>query len=132
MLFKGKFNWIHHIIVTVILLTIVDLLVIYIPTIKDVFAVIGRLQYYSRTNIWLYGIYNIFLHTIFFSVTPFNFYYAQISNTSHFFVPGSTAANMLIFILPASLYLKLVKNESQGKWTKINVGTFNNAFNQFY
>lgn len=77
LLFKGKFNWIHHIIVTVILLTIVDLLVIYIPTIKDVFAVIG-----------------------------------------------STAANMLIFILPASLYLKLVKNESQGKWTKINVIVF--------
>ncbi|XP_078272749.1 sodium-coupled neutral amino acid symporter 1-like [Rhinoraja longicauda] len=77
LLFKGKFNWIHHIIVTVVLLIVVDLLVIYIPTIKDVFAVIG-----------------------------------------------STAANMLIFILPASLYLKLVKIESQGKWTKISVKPF--------
>ncbi|XP_051886681.1 sodium-coupled neutral amino acid symporter 1-like [Pristis pectinata] len=77
LLFKAQFSWIQHIIVTGSLLFVANLLVIYIPTIKDVFAVIG-----------------------------------------------STSANMLIFILPALLYLKLVKNESQGKWQKIGAVAF--------
>ncbi|XP_043564609.1 sodium-coupled neutral amino acid transporter 1-like isoform X1 [Chiloscyllium plagiosum] len=68
---KGKFRWLHHFIITFFLLTGSSLLVIYIPSIMDVFAVIG-----------------------------------------------STSANMLIFILPASLYLKLVKNEPQNSWQR--------------
>ncbi|GCC21093.1 hypothetical protein chiPu_0019560 [Chiloscyllium punctatum] len=68
---KGKFTWLHHFIITFFLLTGSNLLVIYIPSIMDVFAVIG-----------------------------------------------STSANMLIFILPASLYLKLVKNEPQNSWQR--------------
>ncbi|XP_062914571.1 sodium-coupled neutral amino acid symporter 1-like isoform X1 [Mobula hypostoma] len=75
--FKAEFNWIQHIAVTVVLLTLVNLSVIYIPTIKDVFAVVG-----------------------------------------------STSANMLIFILPALLYLKLVKNKCLGKFQKIGVIIF--------
>ncbi|XP_067906480.1 sodium-coupled neutral amino acid symporter 1-like isoform X1 [Heterodontus francisci] len=72
LVFKGKFSWTYHILITGFLLAASNLLVINIPTIKDVFAVIG-----------------------------------------------STSANMLIFILPASLYLKLVNNESQKSWQKI-------------
>ncbi|XP_038636854.1 sodium-coupled neutral amino acid transporter 4-like [Scyliorhinus canicula] len=66
LLFKGKFSWLRHILITVILLAASDLLVIFIPSIMDLFAVIG-----------------------------------------------STSANMLIFILPASLYLKLAKSPSR-------------------
>ncbi|XP_069760244.1 sodium-coupled neutral amino acid symporter 1-like isoform X2 [Narcine bancroftii] len=77
LLFKAKFNLIQHISITVLLLFVANLLVIYIPTIKDVFAVIG-----------------------------------------------STSANMLIFILPALLYLKLVRNASQGNFHKIGAIVF--------
>uniref|UniRef100_V9KGV6 Sodium-coupled neutral amino acid transporter 1-like protein n=1 Tax=Callorhinchus milii TaxID=7868 RepID=V9KGV6_CALMI len=62
---KGKFSWFWHIITTLVLLIACNVLVILIPSIKDVFAVIG-----------------------------------------------SSSANMLIFIIPASLYLKLAKDET--------------------
>ncbi|XP_078075856.1 sodium-coupled neutral amino acid symporter 1-like [Mustelus asterias] len=75
LLFQGRFSWLRHFIITVFLLAASDLLVIYIPSIRDVFAVIG-----------------------------------------------STSANMLIFILPASLYLKLAA--SQSRWQKIGAMAF--------
>ncbi|XP_078423976.1 sodium-coupled neutral amino acid symporter 1-like [Cetorhinus maximus] len=65
LLFKGKFSWLHHFLITAFLLAASNLLVIYIPSIMDVFAVIG-----------------------------------------------CTSANTLIFILPASLYLKLATPQS--------------------
>ncbi|XP_067855509.1 sodium-coupled neutral amino acid symporter 1-like [Heptranchias perlo] len=77
LLYKGKFSWPRHLTITCLLLVASNVLVIYIPSIKDVFAVIG-----------------------------------------------STSANMLIFILPASIYLKLVTNESQSSWQKILVMAF--------
>ncbi|XP_075065185.1 sodium-coupled neutral amino acid symporter 1 [Mixophyes fleayi] len=59
---KTKYNFWQHLIVTIVLLTVIDLLVIFIPTMKDIFGAIG-----------------------------------------------ATSANMLIFILPSSLYLKITK-----------------------
>ncbi|XP_069085186.1 sodium-coupled neutral amino acid symporter 1 [Pleurodeles waltl] len=61
---KAKPNICQHVTVTLILLAILDLLVIFIPSMKDIFGVIGV-----------------------------------------------TSANMLIFILPASLYLKITKGD---------------------
>nr|XP_060633548.1 sodium-coupled neutral amino acid symporter 1 [Anolis sagrei ordinatus] len=61
---KTKFNLGHHIVVTLILLMIINLLVIFIPSMKDIFGVVGV-----------------------------------------------TSANMLIFILPSSLYLKITHQD---------------------
>ncbi|XP_016021403.2 sodium-coupled neutral amino acid transporter 1 isoform X1 [Rousettus aegyptiacus] len=61
---KTKFNLCRHISVTVILLVIINLLVIFIPSMKDIFGVVGV-----------------------------------------------TSANMLIFILPSSLYLKITNQD---------------------
>ncbi|XP_077930292.1 sodium-coupled neutral amino acid symporter 1 [Halichoerus grypus] len=61
---KTKFNLCRHILVTFILLVIINLLVIFIPSMKDIFGVVGV-----------------------------------------------TSANMLIFILPSSLYLKITSQD---------------------
>ncbi|XP_025020325.1 sodium-coupled neutral amino acid transporter 1 [Python bivittatus] len=61
---KTKFHLCRHIVVTLILLMIINLLVIFIPSMKDIFGVVG-----------------------------------------------ATSANMLIFILPSSLYLKITHQD---------------------
>ncbi|XP_070802926.1 sodium-coupled neutral amino acid symporter 1 [Pituophis catenifer annectens] len=61
---KTKFHLCQHIVVTLILLMIINLLVIFIPSMKDIFGVVG-----------------------------------------------TTSANMLIFILPSSLYLKITHQD---------------------
>lgn len=67
---KTKFNLCRHIFVTIVLLVIINLLVIFIPSMKDIFGVVGV-----------------------------------------------TSANMLIFILPSSLYLKIT-NQDEDKGTQ--------------
>ncbi|NWQ68832.1 S38A1 protein, partial [Neopipo cinnamomea] len=61
---KTKFDLGHHVLVTIVLLVIINLLVIFIPSMKDIFGVVGV-----------------------------------------------TSANMLIFILPSSLYLKITQQD---------------------
>ncbi|NXY45950.1 S38A1 protein, partial [Ceuthmochares aereus] len=61
---KTKFDLCRHVLVTFVLLVIINLLVIFIPTMKDIFGVVGV-----------------------------------------------TSANMLIFILPSSLYLKITQQD---------------------
>uniref|UniRef100_A0A8C7EAN2 Solute carrier family 38 member 1 n=1 Tax=Nothoprocta perdicaria TaxID=30464 RepID=A0A8C7EAN2_NOTPE len=67
---KTKFDLCRHVLVTFVLLVIINLLVIFIPTMKDIFGVVGV-----------------------------------------------TSANMLIFILPSSLYLKITQQDG-AKWTQ--------------
>uniref|UniRef100_A0A674GVG0 Solute carrier family 38 member 1 n=1 Tax=Taeniopygia guttata TaxID=59729 RepID=A0A674GVG0_TAEGU len=61
---KTKFDLCRHVLVTFVLLVIINLLVIFIPSMKDIFGVVGV-----------------------------------------------TSANMLIFILPSSLYLKITQQD---------------------
>ncbi|XP_052496400.1 sodium-coupled neutral amino acid symporter 1 [Budorcas taxicolor] len=76
---KTKFNLCHHVSVTFILLVIMNLLVIFIPSMKDIFGVVGV-----------------------------------------------TSANMLIFILPSSLYLKITSQDgdkgTQRIWAALFLG----------
>ncbi|XP_074840168.1 sodium-coupled neutral amino acid symporter 1 [Carettochelys insculpta] len=67
---KTKFDLCRHVVVTLVLLVIINLLVIFIPSMKDIFGVVGV-----------------------------------------------TSANMLIFILPSSLYLKITQQDT-GKFTQ--------------
>ncbi|KAJ8341307.1 hypothetical protein SKAU_G00335980 [Synaphobranchus kaupii] len=43
MLIRGEqpFSWIHHVVVTIFLLTVVQLLAVYVPDIRNVFGVVG-------------------------------------------------------------------------------------------
>ncbi|XP_005406654.1 PREDICTED: sodium-coupled neutral amino acid transporter 1 [Chinchilla lanigera] len=76
---KTKFHLCRHILVTIILLIILNLLVIFIPSMKDIFGVVGV-----------------------------------------------TSANMLIFILPSSLYLKITNQDgdkgTQRIWAALFLG----------
>ncbi|XP_059833480.1 sodium-coupled neutral amino acid symporter 2 [Hypanus sabinus] len=72
-----KFNWIRHTIITIIILIAINALVIFVPTIRDIFGFIG-----------------------------------------------SSAAAMLIFILPSAFYLRLVKKESMKSIQKIGALIF--------
>ncbi|NXU75269.1 S38A1 protein, partial [Oreotrochilus melanogaster] len=76
---KTKFHLGRHVLVTLALLIIINLLVIFIPTMKDIFGVIGV-----------------------------------------------TSANMLIFILPSLLYLKIMKHDAskivQKIWASLFLG----------
>lgn len=43
LLFPSKaFSWLRHVAIAVILLVLVNVLVIYVPTIRDIFGVIGQ------------------------------------------------------------------------------------------
>lgn len=76
---KTKFNLCRHVSITFILLVIINLLVIFIPSMKDIFGVVGV-----------------------------------------------TSANMLIFILPSSLYLKITNQDgdkgTQRIWAALFLG----------
>lgn len=53
---KTKFHLCRHVLVTIILLVIINLLVIFIPSMKDIFGVVGtvlRSFYTSRGSLWL-------------------------------------------------------------------------------
>uniref|UniRef100_A0A8C3XJN9 Amino acid transporter transmembrane domain-containing protein n=1 Tax=Chelydra serpentina TaxID=8475 RepID=A0A8C3XJN9_CHESE len=63
---KTKYDLCHHVVVTLVLLVFINLLVIFIPSMKDIFGVVGV-----------------------------------------------TSANMLIFILPSSLYLKITHQDTE-------------------
>nr|XP_033813477.1 sodium-coupled neutral amino acid transporter 1 [Geotrypetes seraphini] len=74
---KTKYNTWQHVTVTVVLLAIINLLVIYIPSMEDIFGVVGV-----------------------------------------------TSANMLIFILPASLFLKIMKEDETKSKQRIWASAF--------
>ncbi|MGH0129449.1 UNVERIFIED_CONTAM: hypothetical protein FKN15_018500 [Acipenser sinensis] len=77
LLFAGReFSWIRHFLIAVVLLVFNNLLVIFVPTIRDIFGFIG-----------------------------------------------SSAATMLIFILPAAFYIRLVKSIPLKSPQKIGVGS---------
>ncbi|XP_030072057.1 sodium-coupled neutral amino acid transporter 4 [Microcaecilia unicolor] len=78
LLLPGRpFSWIRHFVIAAIILAFNDILVIFVPTIKDIFGFIG-----------------------------------------------ASAATMLIFILPAAFYLRIVKKESLKSPQKIGALAF--------
>lgn len=72
-----KFHLCRHVVVTLVLLVIINLLVIFIPSMKDIFGVVGV-----------------------------------------------TSANMLIFILPSSLYLKITHQDTEKFTQRIGASLF--------
>uniref|UniRef100_A0A8C4VR26 Solute carrier family 38 member 1 n=1 Tax=Gopherus evgoodei TaxID=1825980 RepID=A0A8C4VR26_9SAUR len=74
---KTKYVLYHHVLVTLVLLIFINMLVIFIPSMKDIFGVIGV-----------------------------------------------TSANMLIFILPSSLYLKITHQDTEKFTQRISASLF--------
>lgn len=93
---KTKFNLCRHISVTVILLVIINLLVIFIPSMKDIFGVVGM-------ALWLDTYSAIALSEAKISQWQLQTFFSYFT--------GVTSANMLIFILPSSLYLKITNQD---------------------
>ncbi|XP_054911417.1 sodium-coupled neutral amino acid transporter 4 [Poeciliopsis prolifica] len=78
LLFKGRdFSWTRHLVIAALILAFNNMLVIFVPTIRDIFGFIG-----------------------------------------------ASAATMLIFILPAAFYLRLVKTLPYNSWQKISAAVF--------
>ena len=108
LLFPSKaFSWPRHVAIALILLVLVNVLVICVPTIRDIFGVIGQ---YPQPQ----------------SQTPPNM--DLVPQTYIDSVPpacpsGSTSAPSLIFILPSVFYLRIVPSEVEPlySWPKIQV-----------
>lgn len=96
------FSWIRHSIITLVLLGGTNALVIFVPTIRDIFGFIGKPPDGSPKL----GI-------------PSAAFYTRFSLRA-----GASAAAMLIFILPSAFYIKLVKKESMKSVQKIGVRYF--------
>ncbi|KAM4712266.1 sodium-coupled neutral amino acid transporter 4 [Anableps anableps] len=78
LLFRGRdFSWTRHMVIAALILAFNNMLVIFVPTIRDIFGFIG-----------------------------------------------ASAATMLIFILPAAFYLRLVKSLPFNSWQKISASVF--------
>uniref|UniRef100_A0A669P7Z1 Solute carrier family 38 member 1 n=1 Tax=Phasianus colchicus TaxID=9054 RepID=A0A669P7Z1_PHACC len=58
---KTKFDLCHHVLVTFVLLVIINLLVIFIPTMKDIFGVVGTVSCLCTTSKKLLLISNIIM-----------------------------------------------------------------------
>lgn len=101
---KTKFDLCRHVLVTFVLLVIINLLVIFIPTMKDIFGVVGTVSCLCTTSKKLLLISNIIIMVL-------------ATNNIHLNFAGVTSANMLIFILPSSLYLKITHQDG-GKFTQ--------------
>lgn len=106
LLFPSKaFSWPRHVAIALILLVLVNVLVIYVPTIRDIFGVIGQYLNPSPHLIWA-----LYLKLTLTPIPPDC-------------PPGSTSAPSLIFILPSVFYLRIVPSEveSLSSWPKIQV-----------
>lgn len=94
MLFQGKnFSWIRHIAIAVILLTFINLLVIFAPSILGIFGLIGEWQHCPVPVTQL---------------TP-------RAHPAHWSLPalGATSAPCLIFIFPAIFYIRIMPKDKE-------------------
>lgn len=98
-----EFSWWRHSVITVSILAFTNLLVIFVPTIRDIFGFIGKF------SIHVPGIRRLEKQI------------RVLKGATSFFFPGASAAAMLIFILPSAFYIKLVKKESMRSVQKIGV-----------
>lgn len=98
MVFPNKtFYWPRHIAIAFVLLTFINLLVIFAPNILGIFGVIGRFL------LLLYSILKLYL----------NCHVISIKDAKSNFFAGATSAPCLIFIFPAVFYIRIVPKEDE-------------------
>lgn len=94
MLFQGKnFSWIRHVAIAVILLTFINLLVIFAPSILGIFGLIGEWQCCPIPVTQL----------------------SPRAHSAHSSLPalGATSAPCLIFIFPAIFYIRISPKDKE-------------------
>lgn len=92
-----EFSWLIHVILTVILLSVVLLLAIFVPDISSVFGVVG--VFYLKPNVAalaarVWGSYHAAC-------------FLSNSRASPLCSPGSTTSSCLLFVFPGIFYLKI-------------------------
>ncbi|KPP59476.1 sodium-coupled neutral amino acid transporter 2-like [Scleropages formosus] len=100
------FSWLRHSVITILLLGGTNVLVIFVPTIRDIFGFIGRLLLVALC----WNVYPCLL--------------SCQADKPPSLPSGASAAAMLIFILPSAFYIKLVKKESMKSIQKIGASFF--------
>lgn len=114
LLWAGKeFRWWRHCSITVALLAFTNVLVIFVPTIRDIFGFIGKLFHISSSS--LLNLRKCHSDLIKLYLPVYEYLFLCFLNT------GASAAAMLIFILPSAFYIKLVKKEPMKSVQKIGV-----------
>lgn len=109
LLFPSKaFSWPRHVAIALILLILVNVLVICVPTIRDIFGFIGQ-----------------YLQPQFLTLANMGLAFRLRLIAVPFCPLGSTSAPSLIFILPSVFYLRIVPSEVEPlfSWPKIQVST---------
>lgn len=89
------------------------MLVIFVPTIRDIFGFIGKHLHISSGSLSNLRKCSSDLNKLYLPVYEYLFLC--------FFNTGASAAAMLIFILPSAFYIKLVKKEPMKSVQKIGV-----------
>lgn len=108
LLFPSKaFSWPRHVAIALILLVLVNVLIICVPTIRDIFGVIVQ---YPQPQSRLHLIWALYPKLMLIPLPPFC-------------PPGSTLGPSLIFILSSIFYLRIVPSgvEPLYSWPKIQV-----------
>lgn len=114
LLWAGKeFRWWRHCSITFALLAFTNMLVIFVPTIRDIFGFIGKHVHISSSSLSNLRKCSSDLIKLYLPVYEYLFLC--------FFNTGASAAAMLIFILPSAFYIKLVKKEPMKSVQKIGV-----------
>lgn len=114
LLWAGKeFSWWRHCCITIALLAFTNVLVIFVPTIRDIFGFIGKYLLVRPSSFSHFRKSSPSLMRVCLPVYEYLFPW--------FFSTGASAAAMLIFILPSAFYIKLVKKEPMKSVQKIGV-----------
>ncbi|XP_053833833.1 sodium-coupled neutral amino acid symporter 2 isoform X1 [Vidua macroura] len=117
LLWAGKeFSWWRHCSITVSLLAFTNVLVIFVPTIRDIFGFIGKHFLVRLSTLLHFRKRSSSLIRVSLPVDEYLF--------PCFFSTGASAAAMLIFILPSAFYIKLVKKEPMKSVQKIGASFF--------
>ncbi|XP_075584093.1 sodium-coupled neutral amino acid symporter 2 isoform X1 [Pelecanus crispus] len=117
LLWAGKeFRWCRHCCITVALLVFTNVLVIFVPTIRDIFGFIGKHFHISSSS--LSNLQKCSSDLIKLYLPVYEYLFLCFLNT------GASAAAMLIFILPSAFYIKLVKKEPMKSVQKIGAAFF--------
>ncbi|KAM9205923.1 sodium-coupled neutral amino acid symporter 2 isoform 1-T1 [Mergus octosetaceus] len=123
LLWAGKeFSWWRHCSITIVLLAFTNVLVIFVPTIRDIFGFIGKhFHISSGSSLSLgkcsYNLIKLYL-PLHLHLPVHKILFLCFVNT------GASAAAMLIFILPSAFYIKLVKKEPMKSVQKIGAALF--------
>ncbi|XP_032038069.1 sodium-coupled neutral amino acid transporter 2 isoform X1 [Aythya fuligula] len=123
LLWAGKeFSWWRHCSITIVLLAFTNVLVIFVPTIRDIFGFIGKHFHISSGSSLSLGKCSYNLIKLY---LPLHLHLPVHKTLFLCFVnTGASAAAMLIFILPSAFYIKLVKKEPMKSVQKIGAALF--------